>query len=61
MKLLTKTSRYYIFYTIPVILFSAIFIYFFLLEEIGESNESILLTRVKVIQSSTLKKEMVLC
>ncbi|MCL6462019.1 MAG: HAMP domain-containing histidine kinase [Flavobacterium micromati] len=51
MKLLTKTSRYYIFYTIPVILFSAIFIYFFLLEEIGESNESILLTRVKVIQS----------
>ncbi|MBE0392403.1 HAMP domain-containing sensor histidine kinase [Flavobacterium sp. PL002] len=55
MKLLTKTSRYYILYTIPVILFSAIFIYFFLLNEIGESNESILLTRVKVIQNYIAK------
>lgn len=49
MKLLVKTSRYYILYTIPVIVFSAIFIYFFLLHEIGESNESILRTRVKVV------------
>lgn len=55
MKLLTKTSRYYILYTIPVILFSAIFIYFFLLNEIGESNESILLTRVKVIKNYIAK------
>ena len=55
MKLLTKTSRYYILYTIPVILFSAIFIYFFLLNEIGESNESILLTRVKVIENYITK------
>jgi signal transduction histidine kinase len=55
MKLLTKTSRYYILYTIPVILFSAIFIYFFLLNEIGESNESILLTRVKVIENYIAK------
>jgi signal transduction histidine kinase len=55
MKLLTKTSRYYILYTIPVILFSAIFIYFFLLQEIGESNESILLTRVKVIENYIAK------
>lgn len=51
MKLLVKTSRYYILYTIPVILFSAIFMYFFLLQEIGESNESILKTRVKVIEN----------
>lgn len=51
MKLLNKTSRYYILYTIPVVLLSAIFIYFFLLNEIGESNQSILLTRVKVIES----------
>ena len=55
MKLLTKTSRYYILYTIPVILFSAVFIYFFLLHEIGESNESILLTRVKVIENYIAK------
>jgi signal transduction histidine kinase len=55
MKLLTKTSRYYILYTIPVILFSAIFIYFFLLNEIGESNESILATRVKVIENYIAK------
>jgi len=55
MKLLTKTSRYYILFTIPVILFSAIFIYFFLLNEIGESNESILLTRVKVIENYIAK------
>jgi signal transduction histidine kinase len=55
MKLLTKTSRYYILYTIPVILFSAIFIYFFFLHEIGESNESILLTRVKVIKNYIAK------
>jgi signal transduction histidine kinase len=55
MKLLTKTSRYYILYTIPVILFSAILIYFFLLHEIGESNESILLTRVKVIKNYIAK------
>lgn len=55
MNLLTKTSRYYILYTIPVILISAIFIYFFLLNEIGESNESILLTRVKVIENYIAK------
>lgn len=55
MKLLNKTSRYYILYTIPVILLSAIFIYFFLLNEIGESNQSILLTRVKVIENYIAK------
>ena len=55
MKLLTKTSRYYILYTIPVILFSAIFIYFFLLNEVGESNESVLLSRVKVIEKYIAK------
>jgi signal transduction histidine kinase len=55
MKLLTRTSRYYIFYTIPVILFSAIFIYFFLLNEIGESNDAILSTRVKVIENYIAK------
>ena len=55
MKLLTKTSRYYILYTIPVILFSAVFIYLFLLHEIGESNESILLSRVKVIKNYIAK------
>jgi signal transduction histidine kinase len=57
MKLLSKTSRYYILYTIPVILFSAIFIYFFLLNEIGESNESILLMRVKVIENHIGKED----
>ncbi|MCK8143229.1 hypothetical protein MW871_15165, partial [Flavobacterium sp. I-SCBP12n] len=55
MKLLTKTSRYYILYTIPVILFSSLFIYFFLLNEIGESNQSLLLTRVKVIENHLAK------
>ena len=55
MKLLNKTSRYYILYTIPVVLLSAIFIYFFLLNEIGESNQSILLTRVKVIEGYIAK------
>ena len=55
MKLLVKTSRYYILYTIPVILFSAIFIYFFLIQEIGESNEAILLTRVKVVENEISK------
>ena len=55
MKLLTKTSRYYILYTIPVILFSSLFIYFFLLNEIGESNQSLLLTRVKVIENYLAK------
>ena len=55
MKLLTKTSRYYILYTIPVILLSVIFIYFFLLNEIGESNQSILLTRVKIIENYIAK------
>jgi signal transduction histidine kinase len=55
MKLLTRTSRYYIFYTIPVILFSAIFIYFFLLNEIGESNDAILSTRVKVVENYIAK------
>lgn len=55
MKLLVKTSRYYILYTVPVILFSAIFIYFFLFQEIGESNEAILLTRVKVVENEISK------
>lgn len=55
MKLLNKTSRYYILYTIPLVLLSAIFIYFFLLNEIGESNQSILLTRVKVIEGYIAK------
>ena len=55
MKLLTKTSRYFILYTIPVLILSVIFIYFFLLNEIGESNESVLLSRVKVIENYIVK------
>ena len=51
MRLLTKTSYYYIIYTIPVLIISSIFFYFFLLHEIGESNESILNARVKVIEN----------
>lgn len=60
MKLITKTSRYFILYTIPVILFSGVFIYFFLLKEIGESNESILVARTKVIEQNILKNKYAL-
>lgn len=51
MKLLTKTSRYYILYTIPVLIVSSVLFYFFLLNEIGESNDAILESRVKVIEN----------
>ena len=51
MKLLTKTSYYYILYTIPVLILTTILFYFFLLNEIGESNESILQQRVEVIEN----------
>jgi signal transduction histidine kinase len=51
MKLLTKTSYYYFLYTIPVLILSAVFFYYFLLHEIGESNESILKSRVKIIEN----------
>jgi len=51
MKLLTKTSYYYIIYTIPVLIITTVLFYFFLLNEIGESNESILQQRVRVIQN----------
>lgn len=50
MKLLIKTSYYYILYTIPALLLSAFLFYFFLLHEIGESNEFILESRVKIIE-----------
>lgn len=60
MKLITKTSRYFILYTIPVIIFSGVFIYFFLLKEIGESNESILVARTKVVEQNILKNKYAL-
>ena len=50
MKLLTKTSYYYIFYTIPVLIVSAVVFYFFLQHEIGESTETVLKSRVSVIE-----------
>ncbi|MFV8355786.1 sensor histidine kinase [Flavobacterium sp. XS1P32] len=51
MKLLTKTSYYYILYTIPVLILTTILFYFFLLNEIGESNESLLQQRVEVVEN----------
>ncbi|MCG9792271.1 sensor histidine kinase [Flavobacterium algicola] len=60
MKLLSKTNRYYILSTIPILLISSVFIYFFLLHEIGESNESILLMRVKVIEKHIQKENNLL-
>lgn len=51
MKLLTKTSFYYFLFTVPVLIISSILFYFFLLHEIGESNETILESRVKVIEN----------
>jgi signal transduction histidine kinase len=51
MKLLTKTSYYYILYTIPVLILSSFFFYYLLLHEIGESNETILESRVKIIEN----------
>lgn len=57
MKLLTKTSYYYILYTIPVIILSAVFIYYFLSNEIEESNKPILLSRVKTIENYIKNKK----
>lgn len=60
MKLLTKTSRYYIIYTIPVLLISSFVFYYFLLHEIGESNETILKSRVKTIENYIKNENQVL-
>jgi signal transduction histidine kinase len=57
MKLLTKTSYYYILYTIPVVILSAVFIYYFLSNEIEESNKPILLSRVKTIENYIKNKK----
>ena len=60
MKLITKTSRYYFYFTIPVLLISALISYFFMLEEIGESNKTILNSRLKVIENHLKNKDTLL-
>ncbi|NHN24981.1 HAMP domain-containing histidine kinase [Flavobacterium jejuense] len=55
MKLINKTSRYYILLTLPVLLASALFCYWFMLHELGESSESLLISRVKVIENHLIK------
>ena len=50
MKLITKTSRYYILFAFPVLLLAAFLSYWFMLHEIGESNETLLLSRMKVVE-----------
>lgn len=60
MKLLTKTSHYYILYTIPILILSSVIFYFFLLNEIGESNETILKSRVRVIEGYIKNENQVL-
>lgn len=60
MKLITKTSRYYFYFTIPVLLISALISYFFMLEEIGESNKTILNSRIKVIENHLKNKDTLL-
>lgn len=60
MKLLTKTSHYYILYTIPILILSSVIFYFFLLNEIGESNETILKSRVRVIEDYIKNENQVL-
>jgi signal transduction histidine kinase len=55
MKLITKTSRYYILFALPLLLIAAFFSYLFMLHEIGESNETLLFSRLKVVEKQ-LKK-----
>ena len=50
MKLITKTSRYYVLFALPVLLLAAFLSYWFMLHEIGESNETLLLSRMKVVE-----------
>jgi len=60
MKLLTKTSYYYTLYTIPILIISAVFFYFFLVQEMQESNEAVLESRVKIIQNYLKNENQVL-
>jgi signal transduction histidine kinase len=60
MRLLTKTSYYYTLYTIPILIISAVFFYFFLVQEMQESNEAVLESRVKIIQNYLKNENQVL-
>jgi len=60
MKLINKTSKYYILFTLPVLVLSAIFSYWFMMHEIGESNEDLLNTRMKVIEQHLLENDTLL-
>jgi hypothetical protein len=55
MKLLTKRADIIFFIRFQLFYFLLFLSIFFLLQEIGESNESILLTRVKVIENYIAK------
>lgn len=50
MKLITKTSRYYVLFALPVFIISAFFSYWFMLHEIGESNKALLSSRMRVVE-----------
>ena len=60
MKLINKTSKYYILFTLPILLFSAVFSYLFMLHEIGESNEALLTTRMQVVEQHLIENDTIL-
>lgn len=57
MKLIDKTSLYYILFTLPVLVISAIFSYWFMMHELGESNEDLLQTRAEVVEQHLLQND----
>lgn len=55
MKLITKTSRYYFLFALPVLVLAAFLSYRVMLYEIGESNEHLLLARMKVVEKHLIQ------
>lgn len=55
MKLITKTSRYYFLFALPVLVLAAFLSYRVMLYEIGESNEHLLLARMKVVEKDLIQ------
>ena len=60
MKLINRTSIYYILFTLPVLVLSALFSYWFMMHELGESNEDLLQTRIQVVEQHILENDTLL-
>lgn len=58
MKLITKTSRYYLLFTLPALIISALFSYFFLLQELCENDEDLLKNRILIIENHIKKGDI---